>query len=347
MLMRRLGKAGPKVSALGLGCMSMSAFYEVDRDRDEALHNLREAYGKGINFFDTADMYGDGENEVLLGEAFAKVLADERDSIVIATKCGFVPDPDEGYVLDCSATHIKAACEASLKRLGVEYIDLFYLHRLDPKVTLESLGALVELIQAGKIKGIGLSEVDVDTMQQVHDFLKSQGLDDRFWAVQTEYNLLSRGPELHGVFAKCEELGVAFVPYSPLSRSLLTGKVDASTGFADGDFRGFLPRFQGDNFKANLEIVEALKTVAAEKSCTLPQLALAWILAKGEFIVPIPGSRKLDHIISNAKAVEVALSADDVTRIESMILSLGGAKGPRYTADMVAAQNIQEGGAKK
>jgi len=327
---------------MGLGCMSMSAFYEVDRNEALAIETLQQARKLGVNFFDTADMYGDGTNERLIGKALREDLKNRRSDIIIATKCGFVADSEKGYDLDCSPTHILAACEASLERLGIEYIDLYYLHRLDPKVELEaSLDAMVALIRAGKIKGIGLSEVDADTIQKAYDYLATQEMEQHFWAVQTEYNLLSRGPETHGVLDKCEQLGIAFVPYSPLSRSLLTGKIIEESSFSEGDFRTMLPRFQGDNLKANLSIVEGLKAVAREKNCTLPQLALAWILSKRDFIIPIPGSRKIENIKNNMKAGDIHLTKQEIQHIEDIIESYGGVHGDRYTPDMLSAQNIK------
>ncbi|HQS85006.1 MAG TPA: aldo/keto reductase [Alphaproteobacteria bacterium] len=326
----KLGRSGPLVSRIGFGCMGMSANYEADHEDDESAYTLQKAYEAGVNFFDTADMYGDGHNEALLGEALRYPLENHRKHIVIATKCGFVRHPETVWRVDVSPSHIKQACLASLKRLGITYIDLYYLHRCPAGGTetiKASLDALVELLKSEKIKYVGLSEADEATIRFADQYLKDQGFPQALAAVQSEFSLFTQGPLKNGVLKTCEEIGLNFIPYSPLSRGLLTKKMNAHVKFDEGDFRQCLPRFQGENFENNLKIRDKLIEFAKTNNCTLTQLSLAWLLAQSACVVPIPGTRYLKNLKSNLGSLTVNLTEEDLISIEKIV---SGVKGTRY-----------------
>lgn len=316
MQQRKLG--GLEVSALGLGCMGMSEFYGP-RDEAESLATLQRALELGVNFFDTADMYGPFTNERLVGRA----VRGRRDQVVIATKFGIVRGEDSGWRgYRADPAYVRAACESSLERLGVDHIDLYYLHRVDPKVPVEeTVGAMAELVGEGKVRFLGLSEVAPSTLRRAHRVHPIS-------AVQSEYSLWSRDPE-DGVLAACRELGVGFVAYSPLGRGFLTGQIRRFEDLAPDDFRRNQPRFQSENFERNLELVRAVQMLAAERGCTPAQLALAWVLAQGEDLVPIPGTKRVKYLEENLGALQVSLAPDDLARLEA-VLPKGGAAGDRY-----------------
>lgn len=344
MQYKTLGKNGPVVSAIGLGCMSMTGNYEADRDEAQSVQTILESYKLGVNFFDTADMYGNGSNELLLGRALHEELKKNRENIIIATKCGFITKTDQGlyWGLDFSAKHIKTACADSLSRLGLHYIDVYYLHRQPTKDQFEeSLQALVELLIEKKIRYIGLSEADANNIRNAHAFFARAGFPDKLVAVQSEFSLLTQDPLHNDVLATCEELGISFVPYSPLSRALLTpaDKISEAFDFAEGDFRAALPRFQGENFKSNLAIRDELAKIAEMKTCSLPQLALAWVIAQGTSVIPIPGTRHLKHVKDNLGALNIVLTKQDMVAI-SRIVGNGG-NGLRYTQELLKMQNIE------
>ncbi|MDO8954755.1 MAG: aldo/keto reductase [Gammaproteobacteria bacterium] len=335
---RKLGVAGPEVTALGLGCMSLSDYYEP-RDEIESIALIRHAYDAGVNFFDTAAVYGIGHNEALIGKALREVFVTQRDSVIIATKCGLMPD----FNLDLSKESVIASCYASLKKLGLSYIDLLYLHRIPAthKELAQSIEGLIELLDEGVIKYIGLSEADAASIRYTYEYLESKGYARKFIAVQTELSLLTLDVKHNGVLQACKDLGIAFVPYSPLSRALLSppGKIGKDIPFAEGDARPlFLPRFQGECFIANLAIRDALFEFAQVKGCTLPQLALAWVLAQGEFVIPIPGTRKIKHLEDNLGAMDIELSTAELEILDSIAGS--GAKGLRYPEAIMRLNNI-------
>ncbi|HJP91164.1 MAG TPA: aldo/keto reductase [Pyrinomonadaceae bacterium] len=304
---RKLGKL--EVSALGLGCMGMSSAYGRLPDKQEMIALLRAAVERGVTFFDTAEVYGPFTNEELLGEALSPI----RDQVVIATKFGFKLDPTGQRTLtgvDSRPAHIKEVAEASLKRLKTDFIDLFYQHRVDPEVPIEDVaGAVKELIQEGKVKHFGLSEPGVQTIRRAHAV-------QPVTAVQNEYSLWTRGPEQE-VLPVLEELGIGFVPYSPLGRGFLTGKIDENTTFESSDFRNILPRFTPEARKANQAVVDLLGEIAERKKATPAQIALAWLLAQKPWIVPIPGTTKLHRLEENIGAVSLELTADDLREIDS------------------------------
>jgi len=322
MKTRKLGKSGLEVSALGLGCMGMSAAYNPIPDKQEMISVLRAAVDRGITFFDTAEVYGPFANEELLGEALSPV----RDQIVIATKFGFKIDTTHERVIvgvNSRPEHIKEVAEASLKRLKTDRIDLFYQHRVDPNVPIEDVaGAVKELIQEGKVKHFGLSEPGVQTIRRAHAV-------QPITALQNEYSLWTRGPEAE-VLPVLEELGIGFVPYSPLGRGFLTGRMDANTTFDSSDFRANLPRFKPDAMEANQALVDLLRSIAERKHATPAQIALAWLLAQKPWIVPIPGTTKLHRLEENIGAVDIELSPDDLRDIESASSHITVA-GARYT----------------
>ncbi|WP_111430053.1 aldo/keto reductase [Rhodobacteraceae bacterium DSL-40] len=324
---RTLG-GGLEVSALGLGCMGMSEFYGA-RDDAEATRVLERAVELGVSFFDTADMYGPYHNEELLG----RFLAARRPRAVIATKFGIVRKPGEyARTIDNSPEYARASCEASLRRLGVERIDLYYVHRVDAGQPVEEvMGALADLVTEGKIGHIGLCEVSAATLRRAHAV-------HPVTAVQTEYSLWTRDVEGE-VLPVCRELGVAFVPYSPLGRGFLTGTYGKGQSYAEGDFRAALPRFQEDNLAANLAIVEAVKAMAEEKGCTPAQLALAWLLAQGKDIVPIPGTRRVRYLEENVAASSVRLSEADVAGLARTLEALP-VSGGRYTEEGMKGVNV-------
>lgn len=281
-----LGSQGLSASALGLGCMGMSEFYGAAND-EESLKTLHRAVELGITFWDTADAYGPHTNEVLVGKALKGI----RDKITLATKFGIVRDPanPQSRGLNGSAQYVKASCEASLKRLDIEIIDLYYLHRVDPNTPVEeTVAAMAQLVQEGKIRGIGLSEVSVKTIRKAHSI-------HPLTAVQTEYSLWSREPE-DEIIDCCKELGIAFVAYSPLGRGFLTGQIKRFEDFAADDYRRNSPRFQGENFEKNLNLVHELEQMAAQKNCTPSQLVLAWVMCQGEHIFPIPGTKRIKYL---------------------------------------------------
>lgn len=308
MQKRKLGKSGLEVSAMGLGCMGMSASYGQPHDKREMISLLHAAVERGITFFDTAEVYGPFTNEQLVGEGLAPL----RDKVVIATKYGFKIDPATGKQAgtDSRPEHIKKVCEASLKRLKTDHIDLFYQHRVDPNVPIDDVaGAVKDLIQQGKVRHFGLSEAGVKTIRRAHAV-------QRVTAVQNEYSLWWREPEKE-LLAALEELGIGLVAYSPLGRGFLTGKMDENTKFDSGDFRNLLPRFAPEARKANQAFVETVGKIAARKKATSAQIALAWLLARRPWIVPIPGTTKLNRLEENIGAVSLELTREDLREIES------------------------------
>jgi aryl-alcohol dehydrogenase-like predicted oxidoreductase len=324
MQKRKLGTEGPEVSGIGLGCMGISQSYGAP-DPEGGRATIRRALELGVTFFDTADAYAWGANEQLVGEELGPV----RDRVVLATKCGFVPGPDGApSAVDGSPAHIRAACEASLRRLGVSTIDLYYLHRLDRTVPIEaSVGAMAELVQQGKVRYLGLSEVSAATLRRAHAV-------HPITAVQSEYSLFTRDPE-GGVLPACRELGIGFVPFSPLGRGLLSAQLRSLAGAPNDDFRRGNPRFQAGNLERNLTTVDRLSALAEEKGCSTAQLALAWVLAQGPHIVPIPGTKRVRYLEENVRALDVRLTASDLGRIEE-IVPRGSAAGDRYAPTSAA-----------
>lgn len=338
MQKRKLGKNGPCISALGLGCMSLSESYEPERDEVESIALIQDAYSKGINFFDTAAVYADGKNEQLLGKALRSVFDTQRDSVVIATKCGInVAD----WTLDLKPESIIASCNRSLKNLGLSYVDLFYLHRLPgTKAGFEaSLDALLTLLESNKIRGIGLSEANAESIQFAYDYLKHRGHESKFLAVQNEFSLLHQFVKRNKVLDTCNRLGLALIAYSPLSRALLapSDKINLATKFEQGDVRPMFPRFQGDEFKQNLATRDELAKLAAEKNCSLPQMALAWVLAQAENVIPLFGTRKKQHLEDNLASVNIILNRDDLARIEA--IAKGGSKALPYPEAVLEMHN--------
>jgi aryl-alcohol dehydrogenase-like predicted oxidoreductase len=328
MKSRKLGRNGPAVSALGLGCMGMSDFYGAHDDA-ESIATIHHALDRGLNFLDTADMYGPFTNEALLGKA----IQGWRDDVFIASKFGIVRDANDPSVrgLNGRPEYVRAACEASLKRLGVECIDLYYQHRVDPTVPIEdTVGAMAGLVAQGKVKYLGLSEASVATLERackVHPIT----------ALQSEYSLWTRDPETE-IFAACERLGIGFVAYSPLGRGFLTGAIRSPADFDADDYRRLSPRFQGENFAHNLALVAKIEQLAATKRCTPAQLALAWVLAQNEHLVPIPGTRRIRNLDENLGALEVALSEAELAAIDA-VFPMDVAAGMRYPQASMTAVN--------
>ena len=320
MQKRTLGQ-GLEVTAMGLGCMGMSEFYGQG-DEDEAVRTIHRALELGIDFLDTADMYGPFTNEKLVGRA----IADRRDTVVVATKFGNVRGENgERLGIDGSPEYVRKACDASLRRLGTDHIDLYYQHRVDRTVPIEeTVGAMAELVHQGKVRHLGLSEASPQTIRRAHAV-------HPITALQTEYSLWSRDPEAE-VLPTLRELGIGFVAYSPLGRGFLTGRFRSPDAFEEGDFRANHPRFQGENFQRNLDLVERVKAIADERGCTPGQLALAWVLRRGDDIVPIPGTKQVRYLEENAGGLDVELTDEDLGRLDE-VAPVGVAAGARY-ADM-------------
>ncbi|MGN7097289.1 aldo/keto reductase [Brevundimonas diminuta] len=326
MKMRKLGRNGPEVSAVGLGCMGMSAFYGA-ADEAQSIAVIHRALDLGVTLFDTAEMYGPHTNEVLLGKA----LKGRRDEAFIATKFGINRQSDGSAVTDGSPANVRRAVEGSLSRLGVDHIDLYYQHRIDPNTPIEeTVGAMAELVKEGKVRFLGLSEAAPATLRRAH-------AEHPIAALQTEYSLWSRDPEdeLLGVV---RELGIGFVPYSPLGRGFLSGDIKSIDDLAPDDFRRTNPRFAGDNFQKNLDLVDAVGAIAADKGVTAAQLALAWVLSQGEDLVPIPGTRRITTLEQNAAAADIVLTPDDLARIEA-VFPRGAAAGERYAPGGMSSLN--------
>jgi aryl-alcohol dehydrogenase-like predicted oxidoreductase len=322
MQKRKLGNSSLEVSALGLGCMGMSASYGAVQDEQEMISLMRAAVDRGITFFDTAEVYGPFTNELLVGKALSPI----RDKVVIATKFGFDVKPEGRQGLNSRPEHIKQVAEASLKRLNTDFIDLFYQHRVDPDVPIEDVaGAVKELIQEGKVKHFGLSEAGVLTIRRAHAV-------QPVTALQNEYSLWWRKPEAE-VIPTLQELGIGFVPFSPLGRGFLTGKMDENTTFMKGDFRNTLPRFTPEAMKANRAFVVLLGTIARQKNATPAQIALAWLLAQKPWIVPIPGTTRLSRLDENIGAVSIELTPDDLQDIDSAAANVP-VEGDRYPEHM-------------
>ncbi len=328
MKTRRLGKAGPEVSAIGLGCMGMAAFYGQASDETQATAVIHRALELGITFFDTAEMYGPHTNEMQLGKA----LADRRDRAFVATKFGIGYNAERtALTVDGSPANVRRAIEGSLKRLGMDHVDLYYLHRVDPSTPIEeTVGAMGELVTEGKVRFLGLSEASPETLRKGHAA-------HPITALQTEYSLWSREPE-DELLATCDELGIGFVPYSPLGRGFLSGEIKSIDDLAADDFRRSNPRFQGENFHKNLDLVTAVTEIAADKGVTAAQLALAWVLAQGDHLVPIPGTRRIRTLEENAAAADLVLSPGDLARIDA-VFPKGAASGHRYAEAARAALN--------
>ncbi len=328
MKTRRLGPDGPEVSAVGLGCMGMSAFYGPASDEATAQGVLSRALELGVTLFDTAEMYGPYTNEELLGRAFAG----KRDKVFLATKFGIGYNAERtGLKVDGSPANVRRAIEGSLKRLNTDHVDLYYLHRVDPDTPIEdTVGAMAELVTEGKVRFLGLSEAAPETLRKAH-------ATHPITALQTEYSLWSREPE-DEILTICEELGVGFVPYSPLGRGFLSGEILSIEDLAADDFRRTNPRFMGENFRKNIDLVKAVTEIATDKGVTAAQLALAWVLAQGPHLVPIPGTRRVTTLEDNVASAEVVLSADDLARIEA-VFPKDAAVGDRYAASGRAALN--------
>jgi aryl-alcohol dehydrogenase-like predicted oxidoreductase len=328
MQRRKLGRNGPSVSALGLGCMGMSEFY-AGRDDAESVATIHRALDLGVDFLDTADMYGPYTNEELVGRA----IKGRRDKVVLATKFGIVRDPAKPTIrgVNGKPDYVRKSCEGSLKRLGVDVIDLYYQHRVDPDTPIEeTVGAMAGLVREGKVRYLGLSEASPATLRRacaVHPIA----------ALQSEYSLWTRDPE-DGVLAACRELGIGFVAYSPLGRGFLTGQFKRFEDLPADDYRRMSPRFQLANFQKNLDLVRRVGEIAAQKKCTPSQLALAWVLAQGGDVVPIPGTKRRKYLEENLGALDVKLTADDLARIDE-VAPKGAAAGPRYPEAMMRALN--------
>ncbi|RKO82246.1 aldo/keto reductase [Pectobacterium parmentieri] len=329
MQQRKLGANGPQVSAIGLGCMGMSDFYSTAQDEKESIATLHRALELGVTLLDTADMYGPHTNELLLGKA----IKGKRDRVFLATKFGIVRDPANPYARGVCGEpdYIRQAVEGSLMRLGTDVIDLYYQHRIDPTVPIEeTVGALAELVKEGKIRYIGLSEASVTTLERAHRV-------HPITALQSEYSLWTRDMETE-ILPTCERLGIGFVPYSPLGRGFLTGAIRSPDDLAADDFRRTNPRFSGENFGKNLQLVEKINQLAQEKQVTPSQLALAWVLAQGEHIVPIPGTKRRRYLEENVAALDVTLTKEELVTINA-IFPPDAAAGERYGKESMATLN--------
>ncbi|HJR14976.1 MAG TPA: aldo/keto reductase [Rhodanobacteraceae bacterium] len=319
MKFRTLGPRGPQVSAIGLGCMGMSEFYG-GHDDAESIRVVHHALDAGLNFLDTADIYGPHTNEVLVGKA----IRERRDEVFLATKFGIMRDPEDSAKRSVNGRpdYVRAACDASLKRLGVDHIDLYYQHRVDPATPIEdTVDAMAELVRAGKVRFLGLSEPSAKTIERAHAV-------HPITAVQSEYSLWTRDPE-DGVLQTCVQLGIGFVPYSPLGRGFLTGAIKSPDDFAPDDYRRSSPRFQGENFEKNLALVDKVRELASHKGCTPSQLALAWVLAQGEHVVPIPGTKRIGYLDENIGALDVTLDDGELAAIDAAF-PVDAAAGARY-----------------
>ncbi|MFL1492544.1 aldo/keto reductase [Pseudomonas antarctica] len=318
---RQLGKNGPQVSAIGLGCMGMTDFYTTGTDTQEAIATLHRALELGVTLLDTADMYGPHTNEALIGKA----IAGKRDQVFLASKFGFVRDPSNpaSRGVNGRPEYIRTAIDGTLKRLGIDTLDLYYQHRVDPDVAIEeSVGAMAELVKQGKVRYLGLSEASTASLERAHKVHPIS-------ALQSEYSLWSRDQEDNGCLAACQRLGIAFVPYSPLGRGFLTGALKSPDDFAADDYRRSSPRFQGENFAKNLLLVDQVQALAAEKGITAGQLALAWVLAQGDYLIPIPGTKQRKYLEENVAALDITLSPAELAALAS-IFPAGATAGSRY-----------------
>lgn len=330
MQTRQLGKNGPQVSAIGLGCMGMTDFYTTGTDTKEAIATLHRALELGITLLDTADMYGPHTNEELIGQA----IRGKRDQVFLASKFGFVRDANDPGArgVNGSPEYIRSAIDGTLKRLGIETLDLYYQHRIDPQISVEeSVGAMAELVKAGKVRYLGLSEASASTLERAHKVHPIS-------ALQTEYSLWSRDPEENGSLETCRRLGIAFVPYSPLGRGFLTGTLKSPNDFAADDYRRSSPRFQGENFAKNLLLVEKVQKLATEKGVSAGQLALAWVLAQGNDIVPIPGTKRRKYLEENVAALAIKLSQSELQALKDLF-PVEAIAGQRYSDSSLTLVN--------